>query len=257
MEKKKIILSVALAVRNEESNLELCLSSIKDIADEIVVVDGDSNDKTVEIAESFHSIVIKTDNPPIFHINKQKALDACRGVWILQLDADEVVTEELKEEIRLTINDGRLTNKGYYIPRRNYFWGHFMKKGGQYPDYVIRLVKRGYARFPCKSVHEQIQIDGEVGYIKEPMLHYSYRTFDDYWKKAATYTELTAKEFKENGLKKNLGTWVHYVILEPMKTFFLLFIRHKGFLDGIYGFIFAYFSALHYPIAYRKYMKTV
>jgi glycosyltransferase involved in cell wall biosynthesis len=272
MEKKKIILSVALAVRNEESNLELCLSSIKDIADEIVVVDGDSNDKTVEIAESFHSIVIKTDNPPIFHINKQKALDACRGVWILQLDADEVVTEELKKEIVCIIGHETMSNgqessnadchlsheyNGYYIPRRNYFWGHFMKKGGQYPDYVIRLVKRGYARFPCKSVHEQIQIDGEVGYIKEPMLHYSYRTFDDYWKKAATYTELTAKEFKENGLKKNLGTWVHYVILEPMKTFFLLFIRHKGFLDGIYGFIFAYFSALHYPIAYRKYMKSI
>src|SRR3990167_817886 len=99
MAKKKVTLSVAIAVYNEEKNLESCLLSVESIANEIVVVDGGSTDNTVEIASKFTSHIIKTDNPPIFHINKQKALDACRGEWILQLDADEVVTPELREEI--------------------------------------------------------------------------------------------------------------------------------------------------------------
>ena len=146
---------------------------------------------------------------------------------------------------------------GYYIPRKNYFWGHFMRKGGQYPDYVIRLIKRGYAKFPCKTVHEQIEVDGTVGYLKEPMLHFSYRTKEDYWKKADTYTTLRALSMQKNNTKKTLGTRERYNLILPIKTFFLLFIRHKGFIDGWYGLVFAYWSALDYPISYKKYVKSI
>jgi len=272
MEKKKIILSIALAVKNEESNIRACLSSVADIADEIVVVDGGSTDKTVEIAKELGAKIIQTDNPLIFHINKQKALDACQGEWILQLDADEVVTKELKKEIIKTIGqetmsrgqklsdaDCHMSNEcnGYYLPRRNNFWGHFMRKGGQYPDYVIRLVRRGKARFLCKSVHEQIEIDGEVGYLKEPMLHYSYRTTEDYWKKADAYTTLTAKDLKQKRVKITLGNWFIYMVFKPIYTFINIFVRHKGFVDGWYGLVFSYWSALRYPIAWRKYTKSI
>jgi len=259
MEKKKITLSVALAVRNEEQNLKLCLLSIRNFADEIVVVDGGSTDRTVEIAKECNAKVIQTDNPLMFHINKQKALDACRGDWILQLDADEIVTEELKQEIKdilfskLPTRNQELIN-GYYIPRRNYFLGHWLRKGGQYPDNVIRLVKRGYARFPCKSVHEQIEIDGEVGYLKEPLLHYSYRTTDAYWKKADVYTMLTAKEMKQKGVKISFGNWFYYTVIKPMSIFINLFFRHKGFMDGVYGLLFSYYSALHPILSYKKYI---
>ncbi len=261
MEKKTIIISVALAVRNEEANLDACLASIRDIADEIVVVDGGSGDKTKDIARRYGARIIRTTNPPIFHINKQKALDACRGTWILQLDADEVIPEALKNEIRgIVRTDGNPSDEGingYYIPRKNYFWGHFMKKGGQYPDYVLRLVRAGYAEFPCKSVHEQIRVKGTVGYLKEPMLHYSYRTLADYWKKADAYTTLTAMELKDKRTGVSTGMWLRFTVLEFVRTFFLLFVRHKGFMDGLHGFVFAVFSALHYPIAYRKYTKMV
>ena len=254
---KKVTLSIAIAVLNEEKNLEACLSSVTSMSDEIVVVDGGSTDNTVAIVKKFTSKIIRTDNPSIFHINKQKALEACTGEWILQLDADEVVTEDLKNEIIGTINNKQKTINGYYIPRKNYFWGHLMKKGGQYPDYVIRLLRNGKARFPCKSVHEQIEVEGEVRYLHEPLEHCAYRTKEDYWKKAQAYTTLTAIEMKKNGVHKNIWTWFVYNILKPKLTFLSLFIRHKGFMDGWYGFLFAYYSALQFTIAYRKYRKSV
>lgn len=260
MATKKVTLSVAIAVYNEEKNLEACLASIAPIADEIVVVDGGSTDKTVQIAEKFNAGIIRTTNPPMFHINKQKALDACTGDWILQLDADEVVTEELRNEIlRVFTQQPTTTNQeptsGYYIPRKNYFWGHWMHKGGQYPDPVIRLVRRGKAHFPSKTVHEQIEVDGRVGTLVHPMQHFSYRTKDDYWRKADAYTSLTAMEMKKNNVPKNVITWFIYNIWKPKMTFLSLFVRHGGFMDGWAGFVFAFWSALHFPIAYRKFQK--
>jgi glycosyltransferase involved in cell wall biosynthesis len=255
MEKKKITLSVAIAVFNEEKNLDACLRSVASIADETVVVDGGSTDQTLEIAKRYKAKIIRTSNPPIFHINKQKALDACTGVWILQLDADEIVSQPLKDEILRMIKNGSTEFNGYYIPRRNYFWGHAMKKGGQYPDYVIRLVKNGKAQFPCKSVHEQITIDGNVGYLVSPLDHVSYRSTEDYWRKADRYTTLAAIEMKQSHTPKTVSTWFLYNIIKPIRTFVSIFIRHKGFLDGGYGFVFAYWSALHFLIAYKKFTK--
>lgn len=253
MEEKDMKLSVALAVHNEQDTIVDCLRSIASFADEIVVVDGASTDTTVKLVKEFTDKIIQTDNPALFHINKQKALDACSGEWILQLDADERIPEALHKEILRTIEDPQGAH-GFYIPRRNYFWGHCMKKGGQYPDYVIRLVKKGYGRFPCKSVHEQIAVDGKVGYLKEPMDHLSYRTKEDYWKKADTYTTLTALEMEKHHVPKTIMSWTTYTLLYPVKTFFSLFFRHLGFMDGWYGLVFAYWSSLHHPIAYKKYV---
>lgn len=254
MDGKKTI-SVAVATYNEEENLRSCLDSVKGWVSEIVVVDGDSRDKTAEIAGQYGARVIITDNPPIFHINKQKALDACRSDWILQLDADEVITEELREEILETINSKQESMNGYYIPRRNFFWGHFMKKGGQYPDYVIRLIRNGKAKFPCKSVHEQIEVSGQTGYLTCPMLHYTNKTRDDYWKKADTYTTLTAGELARRSTPKNVVSLFTYTVWKPLVTFFLIFARHKGFVDGVWGFEFALYSGLHWAIAYKKYLN--
>lgn len=253
MAEKKITLSVAIAVYNEEKNLESCLVSVQSIADEIIVVDGGSTDQTVDIAKKFTTKIIETSNPLIFHINKQKALDASTGDWILQLDADEVITKELQEEIlRITNHESRVN--GYYIPRKNYFWGHWMRKGGQYPDYVIRLVRKGKARFPCKSVHEQIEVDGKIGYLTHPIDHISYRTREDYWRKADAYTSLTARELVKSKTNK-LSLLLEYCLVKPIITFLSIYFRHKGFMDGWYGFLFAYYSSLHYPISYKKFTK--
>ena len=157
-------------------------------ASEIVVVDGSSTDQTVIIAKKHGAKILVTDNPPMFHINKQRAIDRCQGDWILQLDADEVVSEQLSNEIQSTINpvpeqaryrasNQQLTinNKvnGYWIPRKNYFLGRWLSKGGQYPDHTLRLYRRGKGRLPCKSVHEQAQVIGNVKYLTNPLLHLS------------------------------------------------------------------------------------
>ncbi len=255
---KKI--SVAIATYNEEENIQSCLDAVTSWVDEIVMVDGGSTDATVGIAKKFKAKIIVTDNPPIFHINKQKALDACRGDWILQLDADEIVTPELRDEIlklvRLSTLDFRhSTPNGFFIPRKNFFLGSWLHKGGQYPDYLIRLFKRGKGRFPCKSVHEQIQIDGEVGYVMHPLTHNTSGSLKDYWRKANSYILLSADNYKENKLPINPATYVVYTLVKPTVTFLSLFIRHKGFLDGYYGFLFAFLSALHHPLAYMRYLK--
>ncbi len=249
-------LSVVLATYNEEENLAKCLESVKTITDEIIVVDGGSSDKTVEIAKSFNAKVTVTDNPPIFHINKQKAVEMVTGDWILQLDADEVVSSELGEEIVHTINQENKA-EGYFLKRKNFFLGHWMRKGGQYPDPVIRLFKHGKGHFPCKSVHEQIEINGEVGTLKNDLFHYTAPTLARYLTNNNRYTDLTVKELADEKIPLNILTALKYLLIKPIDTFFLLFVRHKGFMDGYYGFIFAFFSGLLFAKAYIKYLRII
>ncbi len=255
MAEKRIILSVVLAVYNEAANLERCLSSVADIADEIVIVDGGSTDNTVELAKNLGATVYVTTNPVMFHINKQKALDKAHGVWILQLDADEVINADLKKEIT-GIMKTEASNDGYYIARRNYFLGEWLRKGGQYPDYVIRLFKNGTGRFPQKSVHEQIEIEGSVGHLTHPMDHYSYTSVSQYWDKSSAYIRLVTRELGVRKNSRSAGVAISYLLIKPIVTFLSLYIRHKGFVDGWRGFLFSLFSGLHWAIAYIKYLKV-
>lgn len=240
-------LSVVLATFNEEQNLDRCLKAVYKWADEIVIVDGSSSDKTVAIAKKYHAAVIVTNNPPIFHINKQKAIDAAKGDWVFQLDADEVVTPELKKEIDSVIARNPIEN-GFWVPRKNWFLGKFLTKGGAYPDYTMRLYRNGKGRLPCKSVHEQAKIEGKVGYLKNPMLHFADPTFGRYIERFNRYTDLWARSVT-GGLFSNL---VWKPLFDDNQGFLSIYFRHLGFLDGFPGFIWAFFSALNFPIAYFK-----
>ena len=278
-------LSVVLAVRNEEKNIVRCLNSIKNIANEIIVVDEYSIDKTRGIAESMGAKVYKEPHHDIFHITKQKALDLAKYDWILQLDADEVVTSELAKEIILTINHQPLalpSNKkrlferhqklievrdgligkptsdivGYFIARKNMFLGKPLIHAGVYPDGVIRLVKRGKARFPQKSVHEQMILDGRVGWLANDLEHNDSPTLKKYFVRLNRYTDLHASELKERHAPKNIFYFIYYSFLKSFYVFIKLFFFHKGFLDGVNGFLWSFFSSLHYPIAYFKYLTS-
>lgn len=281
-------LSVVLATFNEESNLPECLESVKDFADEIIVVDGSSTDKTVEIAKKFGAKVLVKDNPPIFHINKQKAIDQASSDWILQLDADEHVSLELKEEIKKVISlpekelevyqnnlpnrqlfrrhqsiiekrDGAIGSQGpycaFFIPRLNYFMGKYLRYGGVYPDGVIRLFKKGKAYLPAKDVHEQMVVKGKVGWLQNPLYHKDSPTFKRYLQRNNRYTDILASHLKNDNIEVNPLNSINYLIIKPIWWLLLTQIRHKGILDGRQGFIFSFFSSLRFPIAYLKYLK--
>ncbi len=283
-------LSIVLATRNEEENIGPCLESVQQLADEIIVVDESSVDKTREIAKSYGAKVYRVAHQPIFHISKQKALDYATGDWILQLDADERVTPELASEISRVISTSdkeikarklkdrskqRLFKKhqaliekrngkigkdtgeivALFVPRKNFFLGKFLIHAGLYPDGVIRLLKKGKARFPAKSVHEQMQIDGQVSWLFNDLEHHDSPTLKRYLERANRYTSLSAKNFKEQKIAKNIFSLLFYSIIKPLFVFLNLYLRHKGFLDGMRGFIWSSFSALHFPLAYFKYWK--
>jgi glycosyltransferase involved in cell wall biosynthesis len=245
-------LSVVLATFNEEKNIKDCLDSVKNIADEIIVVDGTSQDKTREIAKSLGAKVFKVPNNPMFHKNKQIAIDKAEGNWILQLDADEKVSKKLAIEIQDILDQEHNAFNGYFIPRKNWFLGRYLKKSGAYPDYVIRLFKHGKGNLPRKSVHEQIKINGKIGYLKNDLLHNADPDIDKYFLRMNRYTQLEADKLVKNGFKPNLFNLLNYVFFKPMYWFIARYIRHKGFLDGYQGFLFALLSALHYPLIWAK-----
>lgn len=254
MRKQRI--SVVLATYNEEKNLSACLESVKDFADEIVIVDGGSTDNTVEIARKYNALVKITDNPPIFHVNKQKAIDLATGDWVLQLDADERLTKELAEEIQDKISEKQSIN-GYWIPRKNYFLGKYLTKGGQYPDYTLRLYKRGYGRLPQKDVHEQAVVEGQVAYLSHPLLHRADPTFSRYILRFNRYTNLIADNLEKIKKGYNPLVMIRYMFFLPIWWFLWTYIRHKGFVDGWQGFLFSFFSALRFPVSYIKYIKRI
>jgi glycosyltransferase involved in cell wall biosynthesis len=250
-------LSVVLATFNEEKNLPALLKSIKTLADEIVVVDGTSTDRTVEIAKKYGAKVIVTKNLSNFHINKQKAIDLATKDWIFQLDADERVSDELTNEIKGKLGNDQDIN-GYWLPRKNWFLGRFLMKGGQYPDYTLRLYRKGKGHLPQVHVHEQAEVDGKVGYLEQALLHYPYNNFASYISKWNRYNFLLASQIK--GIMRNKNIFarfiyaIGYLIIKPAHWFLTTYIRHKGFMDLWPGFVFSFFSALRFPVSYFKYI---
>lgn len=281
-------LSVAIATYNEENNIGDCLKSVQDIADEIVIVDGTSTDKTVEIAKKFGAKVEIWENQANFHINKQRSFDLSSGDWILYLDADERVSPKLAKEITNVINmddreieehqikllnrklflrhqklvterDGKVSDEqgvynAFFFPRLNYFLGKYLRYGGVYPDGVIRLFRKNKAYLPCKDVHEQLVVEGRVGWLQNDLLHIDSPTFNRYLERNSRYINLLAEDLKNRKIKKNLMTGINYIVIKPIFWFLLLQIRHKGVLDGFPGIVFSFFTALRFPRAYYRYI---
>lgn len=247
-------LSVVLAVHNEEANLARCLEAVKNIADEVVIVDGQSTDNTVSIAKKYKAKIISTTNKSNFHINKIMAINAARGEWILQLDADEVVTSELSSEIISAITRSSDIN-GYWINRKNWFLTKFLTKGGQYPDPTLRLYRNGKGRLPAKDVHEQATVEGKVGYLKHNLLHYRDTSFEKYLEGFNRYSSFMTTQMQELKLPLGIFPAFNYLIIKPLLTFLNIYFRHRGYIDSMPGFIFALFSGLIHAVAYIKYWQ--
>lgn len=229
-------LSVAMIAMNEEANLPRTLESVK-WADEIVLVDSGSKDRTLEIAESYGA---KTSYHAFDGHGEQKnvALDLCTMDWILLLDADEVLTPELQEEIQRTLA-GEPPFGAYWIPRLNLILGRWMRHGGFYPDHKLRLFRRGAARLSeGVGPHSTPQFEGAKGTLKHDMLHYAYPDLTVYLEHMNRYSSEIAVLLHQRGrVSRSVFAFAGNVVLNPLATFLYNYFFRLGFLDGREGLL--------------------
>ena len=237
------MISVTVITKNEARNIEDCLRSVA-WAQEIVVVDQFSSDGTAEMARSLGARVYQ-ESWKGFARQKNSAVEKTTGDWILSLDADERIPGPLKEEIEETIGRKDAFH-GYFIPRKNFFAGQWIRHGGWYPDYCLRLFKKGSGRFEERAVHERILVKERTGYLRNPLEHYTYRSVADYLIRLERYSRLAALEIPEG---KRPLLW-QALTLRPAFTFLNMYLLRGGFLDGEKGLFlaasYAYYTFLKY-----------
>lgn len=218
-------LSVIIITKNESQNIKDCLESVK-WADEIIVVDSGSGDDTVEIARKYTDKVIYNEWKG-YADQKNFALQLAKNEWVLSLDADERVTESLRNEI---LNTDLEKFDGYRIKRDNYFLGKMIRGSGWGNDYQLRLFRKSKTTLTKRLVHEGFYVEGRISKLKSTMLHYSYRNFKDAFDKINYYSTLEAIE-KQNRKKVNTLS----IFITPVIAFLQHFIIRRGYIDGIYG----------------------
>jgi len=238
-------LSVIVITRNEERNLPACIDTVA-FADEIVVVDSGSTDGTVALARERGAQVVCTGDWPGFGPQKNRALDQATGDWVFSIDADERVTPELRQAIQEAIAQPRFD--AYEVDRRSSYCGQFMKHSGWSPDRVVRLVRRGTARFSDSLVHERLVPPGPVGRLGGHLLHESMRDFESVIDKLDRYSSAGARMLMARGVKGSLGKSLGHGLWAFLRTYVL----RLGFLDGRLGLALAISNA---EGTYYRYMK--
>jgi len=238
-------LSVVIVTRNEEERIRACLEAVA-WADELIVVDAESEDKTASIARELTDHVIVRPWPG-YAAQKNHGLELARGAWILSLDADEIVSPTLRADVeRVVAADGPAD--GYAVPRRNIFWGRWVRHGGLYPDWQVRLFRRGRGRFSAQAVHESVQVDGVVGRLAGHLEHRSYRDVSDFLTRADRYSTLAAEDLIARG--RRVRAWEF--VVRPAGRFLGMYVLERGVLDGWRGFLLAVLYAYYVLIRCAK-----
>lgn len=239
-------LSVILITKNEEQHIVECLQSVA-FADEVVVLDSGSTDATVRLAEEMGARVQVNADWQGFGIQKNRALDLATGDWVLSLDADERVTPELAAEIQAVLQQAD-TAEAYTVPRLSCFGGKWMRHSGWWPDRILRLFKRGAARFKDVPVHESLICEAEPRALNAHLLHYTYDSLETMIGKINLYSTLAAQAQHAQGRKISLVG----VVCKALWTFMRLYVVRRGFLDGKQGFMLALISSAGSLFRYAK-----
>jgi glycosyltransferase involved in cell wall biosynthesis len=245
-------LSVVIITHNEEKNIRRCLKSLKRRfvsirLRQVLVVDSQSTDRTAAVARRLGAKVVVRPWPG-YSAQKNWALKKCRGDWILSLDADEEMTGPLWREIEAALPSSPPDVQGYFIPRRAYFLGKWMRHCGWWPDAQLRLIKRGKGRFNSNLVHEGLEVQGRTAALQAPMNHYSYDSLSRYILKMEEYSTLAALRPPE----KKIRFWPYYLLIDPFVVFFRMYVSRRGFLDGWHGLVVCLLSAFHDLVRYAK-----
>ncbi len=221
-------LSIAMIAHNEEKNLARSLASAA-WADETIFVDCASTDGTATAARGFKINYFNRPNSRAVYVNKQFAVDQATSDWILILDADEELTPALRADIQRVISSPGGAS-AFTMPRRNFYFGRWLRHGGKYPDTQLRLFKRGFARFLPLPVHERLEVNGSIGALTEPLNHYPYADAADMEKKLDFYSEILARSYSLKGRSRA------FILLRPFTRFLSAYVVKLGFLDGAEGF---------------------
>lgn len=247
MRKSLIPVSVAIITHNEEKNISAALESVKDFED-IVVVDSGSTDTTIEICRRYTERVFHHEWQG-YAKQKQTAVDYAGRQWVLILDADERVTPELKSEMLERIANSTLS--GFYLPRKNFFLGKWIRHSGWWPDYTLRLFKKELSFVEQREVHEKVIVKGQPGYLKNPLEHYTYRSISEYIGKMEKYSTLSAKELLIKNTPSSISLFFK-MLTSPVFTFLKMYFLKQGFRDGMHGFILAVLYSFYTFLKYTK-----
>lgn len=238
-------ISVSIIGHNEAHNLPRCLASVK-WADEVVFVDCASADGSAELAASLGARVFARPNDANLNVNKQFGLEQCSGDWIFYLDPDEEVTPELAAGLRGELGNSRFS--AYVLPRRNFYFGRWLRHGGKYPDRQLRIFRRGKASFPCVDVHERLRVDGPVGALAWPIAHHPYNNSAELMRKLEFYAANGARRCAEKGRRVSL--------LRAGRKFLVNYFARRGFMDGPEGFVSACYDLYHECLVWLKCGET-
>lgn len=242
-------LSVGLITFNEERILGTTLQSVKEIADEIIIVDSYSQDKTLEIAKEFGA-KIYSEEWKGFGLQKNSVIEKCSGDWILLIDADEELSKDLVEKIK-EIKDGNSKYKVYSINRSSICFGKRIRYGGWSNQYAIRLWRKKSVKVNENLVHEEFITEEEIGKIKEHINHHSYLSLEAYLAKFNRYTSLGAEEYYKRGKKSN----IFGIVINPIFKFLRMYFFRLGFLDGLEGLLLAILSSNYTMVKYYKLLE--
>ena len=244
-------LAAVILTRNEASHITACVESLRDWVDVVVVWDSGSTDATPELAYLAGAYVVYHPFQN-YARQRQAALDSVNARWVFFVDADERATPALGKEVRQAIQDPRYV--GYWVPRRNIIVDREVRGGGFYPDYQLRLLRRGSAHYDLsREVHEVVELDGEAGYLKNPLIHYNYRSWEQFHRKQQVYACYEARILAQRGIRPR----PHNFLLQPLREFWRRFVTLKGWKDGLFGLQLAillawYYGFLPYWLLWRR-----
>jgi glycosyltransferase involved in cell wall biosynthesis len=244
-------LSVVIITKNEEANIARTLESVQ-WAEERIVVDSGSTDRTQEIARQQGARVFEEEWKG-YAAQKNSAIAKASGDWVLSLDADELISTDLAENIRRSISAGCTPINGYFIARRNFFLGRWIRHGGFYPDRKLRLFRRGTGEFAERAVHETMRVTGQTGTLSGDLIHNAYPTLAGYIETMNRYSTLAAEVLtRERRVRSSLLWFFVNVRLRPVLNFIWNYFFRGGFLDGREGFLLHWYHNVYVSWKYAK-----
>ena len=236
-------LSVAVLARDNEGEIADCLASVSWADEVMVILDARSRDRTAAIAKELGARVVR-HHFENFAAQREFGLSLPRNEWLFYVDSDERATASLAQEIRQVIEDDGYA--GWWVPRRNFIWGREIRHGGWYPDYQLRLLRLGHARYDlARAVHEVVILDGQEGYLREPLLHFNYRTLGQFVAKQCQYVGYEAEILYKQGTRPKPWTYIS----QPIREFWRRYVTLQGYRDGLWGLLLCALVAYYYGFA--------